>query len=367
MTESLSGGARKFYTLDLMRGLAALAVVSFHLRPLLGAAAFKEGYLAVDLFFMMSGVVIDYSYRARLLDQMSTGQFLVKRLIRLSPLNVFALLIGTVIASLGILVGTGNWSVMTLAIGVVAAILFIPIPIQTVSGNAFPLNPPTWSLSLEIFINIIYAVCARFLSTTVLRIVVFVSGAVLISVALQHGDLDSGFLRNDFYYGFPRVLFGFTVGVLIARSPLMTLQRVSSGFHETIIVVALLTALYFPLGAEFSRGLWDSMCVVLLFPLLTAMSVVYNPPSWLRSTSSFLGLTSYAVYIVHGPLLLAINKGFEKFPILGKFSMISEIMVFALLLVLGFLLDTLFDTPVRRKLTGWLSRLEPGSKRPVAP
>ncbi len=54
----------RLLTLDAMRGLAAVAVIFWHLN-FIGPLA-QSGYLAVDFFFVMSGVVIARAYQARL-------------------------------------------------------------------------------------------------------------------------------------------------------------------------------------------------------------------------------------------------------------------------------------------------------------
>ena len=52
----------RYVTLDAMRGLAALVVVLFHTSVFLGPYRPKFGYLAVDLFFVISGFVLAKRY-----------------------------------------------------------------------------------------------------------------------------------------------------------------------------------------------------------------------------------------------------------------------------------------------------------------
>lgn len=47
-----------FLGLDGARGIAAIAVAVYHAHPLFDSQLFPGGYLAVDLFFVMSGAVI---------------------------------------------------------------------------------------------------------------------------------------------------------------------------------------------------------------------------------------------------------------------------------------------------------------------
>ena len=74
MTKQLSDDAhsgphhnRHLLALDGLRGVAAFAVVLFHRRWWMASGHLLDhAYLAVDFFFMLSGLVIDRAYRARL-------------------------------------------------------------------------------------------------------------------------------------------------------------------------------------------------------------------------------------------------------------------------------------------------------------
>src|ERR1700761_1914630 len=90
---------RKFETLDGLRGIAALAVVLYHL-PLPLHALAPRGYLAVDLFFLMSGFVVAAAYEERLLSGLSTAAFALVRLKRLWPLYGLGVVLGVFTFSL---------------------------------------------------------------------------------------------------------------------------------------------------------------------------------------------------------------------------------------------------------------------------
>lgn len=357
---------RTLHTLDLMRGIAALAVVSFHYKAYFGPASFTAGYLAVDLFFILSGIVIDHAYRERLMNDMSTSSFVLRRFIRLSPLNILAVFIGSGTAIASMLSGGDNWTSLTLPIAIIAAMVFIPIPFQISSGNAFPLNAPTWSLSLEVAVNIIYAVFIRVLHTGVLLAVVVLSGLSLIAIALSTGNLDVGVTLDDFHLGIPRVLFGFTMGILIARSRFIDMRRASNGLMELIVLVGVAVALYAPVALIVPQAFWDIGCVLLLLPVLAVLAVVYSPPAWLLRPSAFLGLTSYAVYVLHIPILAILNRGMmSKFPILKEIAPVTGIFMVVLMLIVAYVVDNWFDGPVRRWLTGLLPKSKAGLKLPA--
>lgn len=52
----------KYLTLDAIRGVAAIFVFTQHAGQLFGGRQFLHSYLAVDLFFVMSGFVISVAY-----------------------------------------------------------------------------------------------------------------------------------------------------------------------------------------------------------------------------------------------------------------------------------------------------------------
>lgn len=79
-------------TLDGMGGVAALAVVLLHGAGLTWVHM-PGGYLAVDLFLVLSGLVIARAYRSRM-SQLGTVGFLQIRLVRLYPLYLLGLLLG---------------------------------------------------------------------------------------------------------------------------------------------------------------------------------------------------------------------------------------------------------------------------------
>jgi peptidoglycan/LPS O-acetylase OafA/YrhL len=83
---SRSAGQGVFVTLHGIRGVAALAVVAWH-EPELPCPTFQpgSGYLAVDLFFVLSGLVLAHAYDARFARGLSAGRFMIGRLIRLYP------------------------------------------------------------------------------------------------------------------------------------------------------------------------------------------------------------------------------------------------------------------------------------------
>lgn len=88
----------KVMSIHYLRGLAALAVVAFHLRPALdniyaqknlGQMLFSNGNAGVDLFFIISGFIITLSTAKE--NASPKSEFLIKRFFRIYPVLILCL------------------------------------------------------------------------------------------------------------------------------------------------------------------------------------------------------------------------------------------------------------------------------------
>src|SRR5580704_15779260 len=66
----LAGMRRSYATLDAIRGVGAVMIVVRHTGAYFGAFQPPESFLAVDLFFVLSGFVLTHAYRDRLEGEM---------------------------------------------------------------------------------------------------------------------------------------------------------------------------------------------------------------------------------------------------------------------------------------------------------
>src|ERR1700709_347539 len=93
----MAGTKKHFEILDGLRGVAALAVVTFHFMEIVFSDYSKNfighGFLAVDFFFCLSGFVIGYAYDDRI-GKMGVVEFFKSRIIRLHPLVIFGSVLG---------------------------------------------------------------------------------------------------------------------------------------------------------------------------------------------------------------------------------------------------------------------------------
>ena len=286
----------RYAAIDGLRGIAAIAVVMFHAKGWFGAAWPARGYVAVDLFFVLSGFVIAASYEHRLRAGMTLRRFFLIRAIRLFPLYLIGLAAAVLVLSLApeardTFIGGRVMDLRALPF----ALLALPSPLGGSRADlVYPLNFPAWSLFFEFAINILYALTWRRWTLRLLPAPILVSGLLLI---IFGGDGDKGWAWEGFPVGMLRCLYAFPFGVLIFRLR-------SEGYRAPAVPGLACLAAF---GALLLIPAQYAIPVAILAgaPLTAAFAASATARGALLPLFSTLGLVSYALYALHIPLINA--------------------------------------------------------------
>ncbi|TXT26433.1 MAG: rspF [Gallionellaceae bacterium] len=343
----------KYHTLDGIRGVAALLIVLRHTGSYFGGFTFAESYLAVDLFFVLSGFVIAEAYNKRIAGGMTPLEFMRIRLIRLYPLYLLGAILGVVHAVATMLFGSnsGNWQGLDLITAALFAILMLP---SLATPMLYPINAPSWSLLFELFSNWLYAIFFPLLTTGRLLIVVAISAIALSVFVNKTGNLDAGFYWDDFAVGIPRVLYSFGAGLLVHKFRNSFKVRIPSWILMTLVFALL--CLEPPAQI---RPWFDIVAVTILFPAIVYLASATEPKSALASKCyAILGLTSYAIYVLHVPLskLMAslVTRG-TTYQV-EQFAPYSGVVLLFALVLFSWWIDRHYDQPTRRIATKYFSK-----------
>jgi len=281
----------RFLGLDGLRGVCALSVVLYHCELLFKpGVVFCHGFLAVDMFFLLSGFVIAASYDARLAGDLSAGQFLVLRLRRLAPVYWAGLLLCIAGGLLTSRYVSAPGPVQVLKSGLMAAVL---IP-QTDPGNfAYPVNPVAWTLAWELVVNVLYAKWMRRCSTLVLGVSITLSFALALAEAqVNPRGWSFGMTGQDIWLGGLRTFPEFLAGVLLFRAfRAGRLDRLPT-VTPFLPLIAWLAVAELPQSVP---PMVDGLIVALLCPLLIAALLRCPAPAWFAG----LGAISYPLYASH--------------------------------------------------------------------
>jgi len=354
------GKREHFLTLDFLRGIAALCVVGHHWFVNANPGdpiAFGRGPLAVDLFFVLSGFVIAYSYEERLINGMSPWRFCMLRLIRLYPMILAAIAIGVFRT---IVRGHSNHALavsshdLIMAIG--ANLVMLPADFsKSVLGDAlFPLNLVLWSLFFELAANFVYGFCAKFITVLVLNVTVAAGMIWLLWIVVVHHGIAGGWNVPTFFDGFPRVVFSFFVGVVLFRQrrdfPKFRLPKLASPLLAIWVIASLA-------GSQSADGFEELAMVLVVFPAIVLFGSNDVPSGIMAKIAAFAGEVSYPLYAVHLPLMYLLIGAMRAAHINAN-PILLAFPVMAVLAACSWAVLKLYDEPVRK----WFSAK---TRRPV--
>lgn len=334
---------RRFCTLDGMRGIAALLVAVYHFQERQNLDH-VGGYLAVDLFFVLSGFVIALNYTARLSDGLPLRSFLKLRVARLYPVYAFGLILGIARQLLAHALGDAramDWLLLASA----AAFGFVMLP-SPMHSQLFPLNGPSWSLFFEMAINLIFAAGLWRVRSRAIFAMALLSGLLMIQTIGPPYYFNAGWAWDSFVAGLARTIFSFSAGVLIFRYVSAKESKETWGVLVPLFLMSLLIS--YDASGPYQKP-FELAAVLLAFPSLLALGLLAEPPRRLRRILSFLGDLSYPIYAIHWPLLPLIV------PLILKLKMgfwPSAGVYLAVTIALGYATFRLVDLP----LSSWLRR-----------
>lgn len=333
-----------FATLDAMRGVAAVLVMLRHVTffPDFG---FQESYLAVDLFFLLSGVVIANAYEARLLDGMSLARFCRIRALRVFPLYwIGCALMLVALVPLHAL----KWGLQPNVW--LPALLMVP---RRLGDPPFPLNHPAWSLFFELLINLLYALLVRWLSWPRLLALTALFGAGLVYVLGDQGSLDFGWSQDTLWIAPWRVGFPFFLGVVLYRAhrrygqalaARLAQRRLARNLLPWVLVAAAALILAAAPDSD-NQAHFDLAAVALGFPFLIALALCVPGGGLGSGLARWLGLISYPLYMLHVPCSTLLR------PLIADRAALPAALFAAGLLLLCWLMGAYVDAPLRRGLT----------------
>jgi peptidoglycan/LPS O-acetylase OafA/YrhL len=299
-----------------------------------------HGYLAVDLFFLISGVVLGHAYEERLVAGWRPTQFLTARVQRLAPLYLLGALWGGASAFVLVWYGVGQSHV---GLKLLSALSFAPLLLG--AGPIYPLNAPSWSLFDEFVVNTVFGFVAPALTARRLKIALGASFAALCVATFLAGSFAAigGAEAADWPGGILRAAFSFSLGLLLHRWHMA--GRLPKPKLSAWLVAALVFASFF---VPVETPLYDLALVGLLYPGLIIIALANEPNGGLPvRLFNLAGLISYPLYVLHWPLAQLLRAATADSVGLG-----AGLGFLAVAILLAYVAARFWDTPVR----AWLRR-----------
>ena len=297
-----------FDALHGLRGIAAVLVMLGHFSELTARHLdlAPSGFLAVDLFFLLSGFVIAHAYDEKFRTGMSFWKFAEARIIRLYPLyfaaiGVFMVGVGAVVATQGL----SSYSRLDLLASLGFSLLFLPTPPSLSVGPdvLFPLNGPAWSLFYELVANAVFAALALRLARRSLAAIFSLGFLALAIMAWQGFSLGGGAHWDGTIVAPARITFSFFLGVYLRRYATGE-SRDGNLYIPFLLALCAGLMIFRPAG---NAQLYDLAIIVLVWPWLVLTASRLRLSGFWHAFALFSGNISYAIYALHTPLIRIVN------------------------------------------------------------
>lgn len=329
MAARTDGIDMRYATLDVMRGLAALWVFLFHVRP--GAALAEMapwfarfcsyGELGVAAFFVISGYCLTASARSAMRRDESTPSFVRRRLTRIFPpfwCSIAVVAAVPFVVELISAVKSGSFVAPDPAYAAYGVWDWIGIATMTrvffshgehLQNSFTQINAVYWTLAIEVqfYMVVALALAAR---RRFMRVIVGVTAVSLL--ALSFGFL---FRTGLFLAWWPMFALGIGLYVLLERgySPRKLLGERAAPVSAAVLAALLFMVCFYrpeTIALEGYRftifGIWFALA---LWPMHAFDKAINNLPKHRSAVVAvfgrsllLLGATSYTVYLLHGKL-----------------------------------------------------------------
>jgi len=281
---------------------------------------FQTGYMAVGVFFILSGFVLSYSYDlAGAWPPSRLAQFAVARFARIYPVYCLGLVI------VAPMVISGHYTGVRVVKDTVVAFLNLTLLQAWIPKLALSWNPPGWSLSGEAFFYCCFPLIgaalwrlSRWRTLAIAAILLWIA-SVIVPLLAFIGLGPEGILGNQFWTN------------LLAFNPLLRLP-------DFLLGIVLCRVFHEARGSLEGRGYWLYLPGLVLelvaiayggfvpLPLrsglflpihcLAILGLALDGGSLARLLSTrpivFLGQVSYSMYILHMPLMMWMNRALDK-------------------------------------------------------
>jgi peptidoglycan/LPS O-acetylase OafA/YrhL len=328
-----------------MRAVAALLVVIFHygctVFPFsLQEHFFRRGNLAVSFFFVLSGFVMYWSYSDK---QIAYRDFLKKRIARIWPLYVFAILLA--LSYPVYLYATTDYTGQPGLLK--SVVLNISLLQAYIPGYALSVNSPGWSLSVEMFFYMLFPLLIMWARRDAKQFVKFAWVFFILSQLLHiwlvrylqpvYPSAVHEFIYYQPLFHLNQFVLGIAGGYYASR---ITTDR--AGLYAFLAFLALVLFInYMPSQISLHNGLTAPLCLLLI---LFAAQMKRGLLFWMPFV--FLGEISFGIYILQEPLhfyCMKMNDAFWHLSEVPFFYFYIFILVFS-----AFICYYLVELPCRR-------------------
>ena len=343
---------KRYSELDSMRGLAALTVFFSHFvmgnfisGPICIALRMSpvhiiwDGTSAVVFFFVLSGFVLALPYMNNRRRYMELLSFYFKRIFRIFPAFIFAILLSVALKEWlynhgsyiqhysGWLNSFWKWNIKDNLEQLGNTLIMIGPGYNT---DLF--DPVIWSLAIEMNVS-------------------FVIPFFIVILNKKNIAFNALFILSLIYFGLNFWVSVFYAGILLARYHSLIGTYLSKSSKPLIVLLFIAAIILYTSRFTFHIPNWEQYptYLVTLGSCIFIMLALYNRgfSRFLKNkVCTFLGKVSYSFYLVHLPILITVAS---MFPYKNDYSLIPVFFIsLSSALIISFIMYKYIETPFQK-------------------
>lgn len=338
-----AGGHGRVASLDLLRGLCAVAVAAYHGLSWIGLGTFHNlGLYGVYLFFLLSGASMSLAYARRFRRGYPYTSYLALRYVRLAPLyGAVALyeILSWGLARYSPAAALGRW------------LLNVTFLFGFANPGGTAIATGGWSLGIEFVFYFVFPLFVAILASRAAPLLVALAlGAqlVFVNVVLAGGTLLGNWAAYTQFASFIGYFAcGTWLGLRFIDGKLVPARVQSLGW---LAWLALLAAVGAGSGATDESCLTGARGALLTAACcaLVAVTLMLEVPRPIRRVAAWLGEASYPMYLVHPLIYRQLNTSRALAPLHDHHSHAFIALFLIVTFVAGIVIYRVFEEPILR-------------------
>jgi peptidoglycan/LPS O-acetylase OafA/YrhL len=336
-------------SLEGLRFISSVAIVMFHFVPYVANVAWiGKLTIAVDLFFVISGIVIAMHYDSRINTAYDYLEFVRRRIARIYPLHIATLAFYVAIGLLMMfeivrVADPTKYNFSELIPNLLLVHAWSP-------RSEISFNYVSWSISAEFFVYLLFPAILWFVTRGVIAGLATTVAALAGGIFISHAVLDVNLIGLSWKLGIIRALPSFVFGVFLFRYRRELIRAMPArarqiGLHVLLAMLIVLVVI----GANDYVLL---ACVYGVVACAFACDLSNQPtiPSW-TPISSF-GYLTYSIYMLHTVVATVLLTALLPRLLGTSTGMMLVAVIIAAFTTLGLAMLSYryFEEPLRRRI-----------------
>jgi exopolysaccharide production protein ExoZ len=332
--------------IQVLRGMAAMLVVFHHYNGTAAAHGFDFhllsgatiGHIGVDIFFVISGFIMELTTGGPIHRKGDAMVFLVRRSIRIFPLYWIL----TVVAFLAAKILGSEINNRFTVVEFLDSMLLLPS--TGTDGKALYVIGVAWSLTYELYFYILFAALLRFRSEIRL---IGLAGLFILSVlmgCIYHPSQPFLHMLTD------PILFEFFLGVVLACLVRygLSLERLAGSALIALSIATMLSEFDSPISDNLRVLFFGIPAAVLVYGVVLSQGLRLNT---LLLPLAYLGDISYSLYLSHFFTIAIFVRIYKKWSMhMPVPHWLAAIALFGMCILVAHLCYKLIENPSRRTL-----------------